>query len=166
VMAGLPGTGKSTIAHELAARLGGTVLDKDQIRAALFAPRDIAYSTEQDDFVMGVMLQVAQHIHKHDSTRHIFIDGRPFSRRYQLENVIARAKEMGADWRILECVCSEESARKRLQAGSAEHLAANRTFELYQELKAEFEPIALPKIVLDTDQPLEACGRVALRAIA
>lgn len=165
-MAGLPGTGKSTIARELAARLSGTVLDKDLIRAALFAPRDIAYSAEQDDFVIGVMLEVARHIQGHDPRRRIFIDGRPFARLYQLESVIAHAKEIGAEWRILECVCSEESARKRLEKDSGEHPATNRTFELYQKLKAEFEPITVPKIVLDTDQPLESCLQAAIRAIA
>ena len=165
-MAGLPGTGKSTIARELAARVGGIVLDKDQIRAALFATRDIQYSTEQDDFVMDVMLQLARYIHQHDSARRIFIDGRPFARRHQLDYVIARAKEMGAEWKILECVCSEQSARRRLESDSGEHPAANRTFELYQRVKTEFEPITLPKFVLDTDQSLEACMKTALHAIA
>ena len=37
IMAGLPGTGKSTLARALAQRLAGAVLDKDEIRAALFA---------------------------------------------------------------------------------------------------------------------------------
>jgi adenylylsulfate kinase len=166
LMAGLPGTGKSTIARELAVQLDGTVLDKDQIRSALFASRDIEYSTAQDDFVMGVMLQVARYIYERDSARRIFIDGRPFAKRYQLDNVIASAKEMGAEWRILECVCSEESARKRLESGSGEHPAANRTFELYEKMKAEFEPIILPKTVLDTDQPLVNCVHAALRAFA
>jgi len=37
-MAGLPGTGKSALSRALAAELGGTVIDKDHIRAALFDP--------------------------------------------------------------------------------------------------------------------------------
>jgi predicted kinase len=36
IMAGLPGTGKSTISRVLAAEVGGLVLDKDNVRAALF----------------------------------------------------------------------------------------------------------------------------------
>ena len=59
LMAGLPGTGKSTLSRALAAKLGGTVIDKDQVRAALFSLPDIEYSTEQDDFCMAVMLKVA-----------------------------------------------------------------------------------------------------------
>jgi predicted kinase len=44
-MAGLPGTGKSTLARVLANDLGGVVLDKDVIRAALFPAALIEYSS-------------------------------------------------------------------------------------------------------------------------
>jgi dephospho-CoA kinase len=37
-LAGLPGTGKTTLAGHLAARLPGVVLDKDRIWACLFPP--------------------------------------------------------------------------------------------------------------------------------
>jgi predicted kinase len=58
-MAGLPGTGKSTLAHHLAHALAAIVLDKDVIRAALFPPAWVEYSTEQDDFCMSVMFRVS-----------------------------------------------------------------------------------------------------------
>jgi adenylylsulfate kinase len=167
VMAGLPGTGKSTIARALASRLGGTALDKDVIRAALFTPADIEYSTAQDDFVMGVVMRVAQYLLKRDSGRQILIDGRPFSRCYQLEEILDLAEQARASWRVLECVCSEETARRRLaldtEAGN--HPAANRRFEMYLKTKAAAEPITFPKIVLDTDQPLDVCVALALAAI-
>ena len=69
LMAGLPGTGKSTLSRMLAAELGGTVIDKDQVRASLFAPPDIEYSTEQDDFCMAVMLKVAGYLLRKDPVR-------------------------------------------------------------------------------------------------
>src|SRR5689334_7010040 len=59
MMAGLPGSGKSTVARAIAQRLPGTVLDKDVIRAALFDPARIEYSQEQDDFCQEIMLQTA-----------------------------------------------------------------------------------------------------------
>ena len=81
LMAGLPGTGKSTLARELARRTEGSVLGKDEIRAALFPPEDIEYSTTQDDFVMEIMLQTARFLLKKNPRSIIFLDGRPFSRR-------------------------------------------------------------------------------------
>lgn len=85
LMAGLPGTGKSTLSRAVAEEVGGTVLDKDVIRAALFPPNDIEYSTEQDEFVMRVMLKVAGYVFRKDPARYVFLDGRTFSRRYQLD---------------------------------------------------------------------------------
>jgi predicted kinase len=41
LMAGLPGTGKTTLAHELAARTSGRVLDKDRIRHTLFSAEEV-----------------------------------------------------------------------------------------------------------------------------
>jgi predicted kinase len=156
LMAGLPGTGKSTLSRALAAEFGGSVLDKDQIRAALFPASDIEYSTEQDDFCMAIMLKVAGYIFRKEPSRCIFLDGRTFSRKYQLRRATGYAEAIGQPWRILECVCSEQSARDRL-AHDPGHVAANRDFNLYLEVKAGFEEIVLPKIVIDTDQPLERC---------
>lgn len=160
-MAGLPGSGKSTLSRALAAALGGTVLDKDQIRAALFPPNDLEYSTEQDDFCMGIMLKVAGYIFRKDASRKIFLDGRTFSRRYQLDRATGFAEALGQSWRILECVCSQETARERLANDKVGHLAANRDFDLYLKVKAQFEEITLPKTVIDTDQPIEKCVELA-----
>src|SRR5258708_21768562 len=154
LMAGLPGTGKSALSRALATEFGGTVLDKDQIGAALSSPADIEYSTEQDEFCMRVMLKVAGYIFRKDASRRIFLDGRTFSRRYQLDRATGFAEAIGQPWRIIECVCSEETARERL-ANDPGHLAANRDFNLYLQVKARFEEISLTKTVLDTDQPLD-----------
>ena len=62
IMAGLPGTGKSTLARALAQRLPGAVLDKDAIRAALFQPAYVEYSPAQDDFCQEIMLQTAAYL--------------------------------------------------------------------------------------------------------
>ena len=156
LMAGLPGTGKSRLSRALAGELGGTVLDKDVIRAALFPPADIEYSTEQDEFVMRVMLKVAGYILRKDPARHVFLDGRTFSRGYQLRRATGYAEAIGQQWRIVECVCSEENARKRL-SGDEGHPAANRDFNLYLDVKARFEEITLPKLTVDTDRALPEC---------
>ena len=163
-MAGLPGTGKSALSRALAAELGGTVIDKDHIRAALFDPPDIEYSTEQDEFCMRVMLKVSGYLFRKDPARNVFLDGRTFSRRYQLDRATGYAQALGQPWRILECVCSETNARARL-ARDGSHPAANRDFRLYLGVKAGFEEITLPKTVVNTDQPLEACVQQAKAAL-
>ena len=48
-MAGLPGTGKSTLARQIAEAIRGVVLCKDIVRATLFPAPVLDYSAEQDE---------------------------------------------------------------------------------------------------------------------
>ena len=168
LMAGLPGTGKTTLARELAAHSGGRVLSKDEVRHALFLPDEIEYSSGQDDFCLHVMLETAGQLFERSPNWIIFLDGRPFSRRYQIENVVKAATSLHQSWRILECVCPEQICRQRIEEQSAEgtHPAGNRDFQLYLEVKSRFEAITLSKAVIDTSLPLKACVAEALAVLA
>jgi len=166
-MAGLPGTGKTTLARELATRSHGRVLGKDEIRHALFAADEIEYSSRQDDFCLHVMLETAGYLLQRDPGRVLFLDGRPFSRRYQIENAVNAAAALHQNWRIIECVCPEGVARQRLEEQSMlrAHPASNRDFKLYLEVRARFETITLPKTTIDTSQPLVTCIERAQAAL-
>jgi len=166
LMAGLPGTGKTTLARELAAATHGAILSKDEIRAALFAPADIEYSLQQDDFVMEIMLEAARFLLRKTPSRAVFLDGRTFSRRYQIDRVLAFATELNQPWKIVECTCSDETARQRLDLENSQHPAQNRNFALYLEVKKHFEPIIHAKATIDTDQPLAHCIQQALAALS
>jgi predicted kinase len=168
LMAGLPGTGKTTLARELAARTGGRVLRKDEFRHAIFLPEEIEYSSRQDDFCLRLMLETAGYLLSQNVARILFLDGRPFSRRYQIENALTAAASLYQPWKILECVCSEATALRRLAADEAvgAHPAGNRNQQLYFEVKARFESMTRPKTVIDTDRQLEKCVQEGIAAIA
>jgi adenylylsulfate kinase len=171
-MAGLPGTGKSTLARALATRLDAHVIDKDGVRAALFGAT-VDYTREQDDLVCRAMYDAVEHLARKASTGCVVLDGRTYSKRYQVDELRRLASRTRARLAIVECTCEPETARVRLET-DARHVARNRSFELYRALAAAAEPIAGEKLVLATDggsveQLVERCtawlrergGRVA-----
>ncbi len=149
IMAGLPGTGKSTLARVLAADLRGVVLDKDLLRAALFSEEWIEYSREQDDFCVELLLQAGGYLAGREvRPAFIFIDGRTFARRYQIERVAEYTAKLGCRVKLIHLVCSDETAKGRLAQG---HVAKNRDFDLYLKVKQSFEAIEREHLTLNTD---------------
>jgi len=156
ILAGLPGTGKSTLARALAARLDGVVLDKDRVREALFPGALTDYSREQDDLCVRAMLEAAAYLTEKHRTEFIFIDGRTFSRHEQIDEVISAAEQGGAAWRILHVTCSDAVAEARLSRQDLENAARNRNPALYRDIKNRFEGIAYPKLEVDTTDGVNA----------
>ena len=155
IMAGLPGTGKTELSEALASRLGGIVLSKDKVRAALFPSGATNYSLQQNDFCMSVIVMAAQRIAAEGHVPLVFFDGRTFSRKGQVEEVVHAAAEVNAEHRILHLFCPDELALERIRQGQGNHLAADRDRNLYGKVKARFEPIMLAKLDVDTSRSLE-----------
>jgi len=80
---------------------------------------------------------------------------------------LTAAVSLQQPWRILECICSDETVKQRLAADAktGNHPAGNRNYQLYLEVKGRFETITHSKIVIDTDQPLEVCIEQALEGL-
>lgn len=130
-MGGLPATSKSTLAAQLTHELGGVVLSKDLVRAALFSPPALDYSSAQNEISMAAIFQAARYICQTLPQHPVIIDGRTFLRSKQIADLFALAASLGETPRIIECVCAEEIARQRLEhdLASGTHPAKNRTFD-------------------------------------
>jgi predicted kinase len=155
IFAGLPGTGKSTLARSLAERLGAAILDKDRIRGALFPEALTDYSLEQDQLCMRAMLEAAAYLTGRRRVKYVFFDGRTFSARGQVEEVLLAAKQAGAGWRILHLTCADAVAEERLARSDPGHPAKNRDPALYRRIKQHFEPILQPRLEVDTTAGIE-----------
>ena len=156
LFAGLPGTGKSTLARVMAERFGAAVLDKDGVRGALFPGELTDFSTEQDQLCMQAMVEAAVYLTDRRRTKYIFFDGRPFSKQKQVVEVLRAAEGAGARWRILHLTCADEVAEGRLAAHDPSHPAQNRDPALYRRIKQAFEPILQAKLEVDTTLGIDA----------
>ena len=164
-MAGLPGTGKTTLATALAEALPAVVLDKDKLRAGLIPPEKIEYTRAQDDYIFELLLKAAEY--NLNRGRNVILDGRTFTRRYQVDRVALFAANQKVTLNVIECVCPQELALRRLEqdlaAGS--HPAADRPPGLYQRLKDESEPIEASHLEVDTSQESGHCLADCMRYI-
>ncbi len=149
--AGLQATGKSTLAKKLQQTLSAILLDKDSVRDCLFAEH-VDYSAAQNDLCVNIIYQLCGYHSQKNPEAKIILDGRTYSKKYQVEALKKTATQLQTPLHIIECVCSEESSKQRLEQAAGKHLAKDRDFALYQKIKAESEEITEPKLIINTDE--------------
>jgi predicted kinase len=149
--AGLPGTGKTTLAKRIAEKLGAVLLNKDEVRAALFTPEDIDYSSTQNDFCMAILYQLAVYHAQQHPERAIIIDGRTFSSRAKVTALERCTQQCNRPLTLIECVCSDAVVEKRLTDDAGKHVTADRNVELYYRVKGAWVEITIPKLIVSTD---------------
>src|SRR5699024_8161686 len=82
-MAGLPGTGKSTLARAWARQVNGVVLDKDTIRQAVFGG-SVTYTRDQDALCFELMYHSGAWLLDRTPRLTLLLDGRTFLRADQV----------------------------------------------------------------------------------
>ena len=137
IISGLPGTGKTHAAIELAARTGATRLSRDEVRAEMFHP--VTYSADEKASAFREVLVRAGECLREG--RDVILEGMPFSRRPERDAARELAEESGAEFELLQCVCPDEVALERIRSASG-HPAADRSEALFHEVKSRFETIA------------------------
>jgi predicted kinase len=169
ILVGLPGAGKSTLAGALAARIpDARVIDKDEVRDALFAPCD--YTAAERDVTFSALLDAARyHLGR---GRVVIFDGLTFSRRTEVEAAEAVADESGAFSAVVVCDVPVQVAIERCERDAAEgaHRAANRDGDLVRRVATEMEEPpgayltvsmvdSLDRVVADALYYVEDCAR-------
>lgn len=160
VMSGLPGSGKSAIASELARKLAAPVLAVDHIEAAIWrcgippsfetgvAAYEVAASLAEQQLDLGLTVIA-------DSVSSLEVARRSWRR--------AAARSRSA-LGIIEVVCSDEDVHRERLARRRRSISGfpEPSWADVQERRTEWEPWIDDRLVLDTIEPLEANVAAAL----
>jgi uncharacterized protein len=165
IFSGLMGTGKSTLAAELAFELGLETARSDVIRKQIanipesehsqYRFGEGIYSGEFTHATYDKMLQASEKVLR--SGRSIVIDA-SCSRKSDREQFRALAQRLSVPLHIIHTTCTDELANSRLNERMEHGLdASDGRSELFFLQKAEFEPVATDEgklLVVDTSQPI------------
>jgi predicted kinase len=160
ILAGLPGTGKTTIARELAPPLGAVHIRIDSIEQAmresgvLVASLDdagyrAAYAVAEDNLRLGHTV-IADSVNPVQATRNAWIDV---------------ANRVGVGFAQVEITCSDQQEhRRRVEARTAD-IAGHRLPTWSEVVAREYNPWDRERIVLDTARASPEESVTKLRAL-
>jgi hypothetical protein len=173
VICGLPASGKSTIAGELATILRVAVLRSDVVRKELFgldpeAPQIEAfeegiYSKETSSHTYAKLLLLAQEEVKKGGS--VILDA-TYASEHQRDGVLCLAKDMDANIIFVECMAPYQTLKKRLIEREAAVAISDARLQHLKQFRAQFEPLAEIRdelhIRVDTNMPLKQSIRQIL----
>jgi len=166
VFCGLPASGKSTIAKELAGSLDISVFRSDAIRKELFdlQPQERMdlpfekgiYSKQTSSLTYGKLLLLAQE--EMEKGRSVILDA-TYGSRHQRSEVVRLAHDMDANLMFVECICSEAVLKKRLIQREKTSSVSDARLHHFDRIKTLFDPLdEVPDEVhirIDTEGSLE-----------
>ena len=148
VVCGLPGVGKTTVAETVADRLDADLVRTDVVRKDLFPEPE--YTAAESRRTYEAVFGRADALLSADGAA--VLDG-TFRRAARRERARAVARRHGAEFDLLRVACDERVAKRRIRAREGD--ASDADVEVYDLLRAEFEPANDP-LVVDNSGDLDA----------
>jgi len=161
VIGGLPGTGKTTLADELAAHLGCPVFNKDRVEASL---RNDGVTAEHDSWTVAenLLTTLAREQLRRGQSAILDTVARVAESRAAWR---ATANHAGATFRLIECVCRDPARHRSRLEGRIRGIPGwdELTWADVEAVRARWTPWDDDRLVLDAVEPLAVNVATALR---
>lgn len=154
ILTGLPGSGKTTLAHELSDRHGFVVASRDTIRAAMFP--QCRYTLDEKGAAFGALKQAIAIMLRLGIS--VVTDGICFSSQRERQEVEHIAVSAGVPSVMVDCQCPIDVAQARVEYDRRTDPTAfaDRDAALVTETSERFDPLPSTAIPLDMTAPPEA----------
>jgi predicted kinase len=162
VMSGLPGTGKSFLARQIAHHLPCFIVESDFVRKTLTNGRP-TYTNDESTRIHRVARAVIKHLL--ESGSNVISDATNLAE-WHREKLYRVADETHAKLVIIQTIAPENVIRERLARRFVSRDAgdiSDADWSIYEHLRTELEPIRRPHLVIDTSGDLTAALRKILR---
>jgi predicted kinase len=168
VVAGLSGTGKTSLARAIAGEFGLRVVSSDAVRKSLFEINHKyefgvgPYSDDASVRTYRTLIQQGRHLLLRENS--VVLDA-TFKRASDRDLARQMADAAGARWRIIECTLPSETARERLQRRETlKEGLSDANWCTYLLQRGEFEQLTEhdePRLKLETNRDLAVLAHLA-----
>lgn len=151
MVCGLPGSGKSTASRKIAERTGSYAFNTDIVRKQLLGKPE--YTEEEKERVYSALLETAEKFLRNG--KGVVLDG-TFYREDLRRKAMDVAERTGSEFHMVEVVCDDETARKRMEKRKKKGSVSDADFGVYLKLKKQFEPIREKHAVIESGRNEDA----------
>lgn len=148
IVCGLPGTGKTTVAQDVADRLDAVLLRTDVVRKEVFDR--VVYTEEQMDATYREMFSRAEKLLRRGKP--VVLDA-TFRKKDSRKLAQDLAQKLDVKFGLLKVECSDEVVRERIEARQDDESDAD--FETYRQFQKEVEPFELDHVRIDNSGELQ-----------
>lgn len=156
VFSGLPGTGKSTLAEALGRQFAIPVFAKDWLEATLVRCELVPSNPARPLGSAGYQLLTTLAERQLQLGQSVILDSVASTRSIR-EIWKRRAEQYRAAWRVIECICSDESLHRKQLAGRQRGIPGWHELRWadVENVKGYYSPWAEDRLILDMVNPFD-----------